>query len=811
MTAQSCIEAIRAALGEGATDEQVERVAAGVDRRARRLRRQDPLLSQEDALLGAAKELGDEAKLAALVEKRSRTINILRRKQRQARYEARPGREAKAAQEILAGSQSGLYGAARSVHATGQALQAGLLGPMKAELTKAGVLDLLRGGGKPFQRDVARELFRLTDKTGAESGNKLAAETARILGKYQEKARQMMNDAGAWIGKLDGYVTRQSHDQYRIRKAGYDAWRAEIEPRLDPRTFDDTDDPEAFLKAVYAGLSSGVHLTARGAADAVTGFKGPGNLAKRASAERVLHFKSADDWFDYNERFGTRDLFASVAAGIRSASRDTALMRAFGTNPEAAFTADMERLAIAARDAGDFKAAEKLAKAARKQGLLGAIFKGVSGELDIPGNVTLANWGHGLRAWQGMAKLGGVVLSSFPDIAARASTLRHHGIPYAASVADGFASVLRGRGSAEQREIADLIGVGIDGMLGSVFARFTSADSVPGQASALLDFFMKVNLQSFWQDAQATGIGLMLSRNLAHAVRKGWDELGEDLRRSLGRFEIGAAEWDQLRQAELRQADGRAYLVPDDVADAATALKLRTYYIDTAQEAMTMPGAFERAITTAGTQRGTLVGEAVRVIMQFKAYGVTFASRQIGRELRRKGAADFAGLAALIVGTTTLGLVSLQAKEVTKGRSPRAPGDAAGLAKLFTAAMVQGGGLGIYGDFLFGKYNRFGQGPIASAAGPMVGTTEDTLKLLGKVVSGDWQDLPADATRFGVNNTPFINLFYTRQALDWLILYDLQEAMSPGYLQRMERRIRQENGQRFLLQPSQHRARPFTG
>ena len=304
---------------------------------------------------------------------------------------------------------------------------------------------------------------------------------------------------------------------------------------------------------------------------------------------------------------------------------------------------------------------------------------------------------------------------------------------------------------------------------------------------------------------------MLFRSNLAHAVRKGWDELGEDLRRSLGRFEIGAAEWDQLRQAELRQADGRAYLVPDDVADAATALKLRTYYIDTAQEAMTMPGAFERAITTAGTQRGTLVGEAVRVIMQFKAYGVTFASRQIGRELRRKGAADFAGLAALIVGTTTLGLVSLQAKEVTKGRSPRAPGDAAGLAKLFTAAMVQGGGLGIYGDFLFGKYNRFGQGPIASAAGPMVGTTEDTLKLLGKVVSGDWQDLPADATRFGVNNTPFINLFYTRQALDWLILYDLQEAMSPGYLQRMERRIRQENGQRFLLQPSQHRARPFTG
>lgn len=56
--------------------------------------------------------------------------------------------------------------------------------------------------------------------------------------------------------------------------------------------------------------------------------------------------------------------------------------------------------------------------------------------------------------------------------------------------------------------------------------------------------------------------------------------------------------------------------------------------------------------------------------------------------------------------------------------------------------------------------------------------------------------------RFLVNNTPFVNLFYTRMALDYLVLYHLQEAMNPGFLQRMEQRVAQQNAQSYWLQPS---------
>jgi hypothetical protein len=54
-----------------------------------------------------------------------------------------------------------------------------------------------------------------------------------------------------------------------------------------------------------------------------------------------------------------------------------------------------------------------------------------------------------------------------------------------------------------------------------------------------------------------------------------------------------------------------------------------------------------------------------------------------------------------------------------------------------------------------------------------------------------------------ISNTPFMNLFYTRIVLDYLILYQIQEALDPGSLRRMERRVEREQGQEFLLAPSE--------
>src|SRR3546814_3442745 len=59
-----------------------------------------------------------------------------------------------------------------------------------------------------------------------------------------------------------------------------------------------------------------------------------------------------------------------------------------------------------------------------------------------------------------------------------------------------------------------------------------------------------------------------------------------------------------------------------------------------------------------------------------------------------------------------------------------------------------------------------------------LGAVDDLHDLYSRVKAGD--DSAAAGLRFVISNTPFANLFYTRQALDYLILWRLQEAVNPG-------------------------------
>jgi len=118
---------------------------------------------------------------------------------------------------------------------------------------------------------------------------------------------------------------------------------------------------------------------------------------------------------------------------------------------------------------------------------------------------------------------------------------------------------------------------------------------------------------------------------------------------------------------------------------------------------------------------------------------------------------------------------------------------------------LQGGGLGIYGDYLFGEVNRFGGGPLETLAGPTVGTVNDLVSLLQRardVATGEDEDLSGDVIRLLKSNTPFANLFYTQEAMNYLLWYQLQEMTNPGYLRRMERRVQRENEQTYWLPPS---------
>lgn len=830
---QACITELTKATGIESED-RLEELLETVIRRERRLAR-DPRhagLGEDERLMEAARQIGMEVRTAAAIEKRNAALNLKRRIARRQFYEAAPdpllGIEAK-----LVGVNTPFAGSRRSVDAQGNALRRDYLAGLVYDLERQGLDGTVKRG--TLDAEIARELAELNKDAGAPgiSGSREAQAIAATLHRFQTMAKRNLNRAGAWIGDYQGYVAQTSHDPDLIRRAGFEKWRDDVLPLLDERTFDNLPDgrgddlPDAaarerFLKRIYNGLITGVHLTSDGSAGFKDpAFSGPGNLAKRLSQGRVLHWRDADAFMAYHRQYIRGTLIESVLRSLDMAARNTALMREFGTNPRAEFETDLRWLEQTWRDR-DSSMATRLRE--RRQALANR-FDNLDGSANMPVNRMAARIGSGWRAVQSMSKLGGVVLSAITDVPLKAAELRYQGIGLLQAYGDGLVSTVRGRGRGQMRQVADELRAGMDGAIGSIASRFDATDTLPGTLSKIQNSFFKITGLSYWTDAQRAGAEMAMARHLANHAGQAFDALPERTRRMLELFDIGEREWNLLRSVELTEADGRRYMTPSaarrltdeqvaslldlepgakgraariEEARDALAMKLHAYFADRGEFAVLQPGARERAILLQGSRPGAPTGEAYRMVMQFKAFPTAVLTKAFGREIYggQGRQAAIAGIVHMIVATTIFGYVAMTMKALARGREPRDPTD----PRTFAAAMLQGGGLGIFGDFVFGEYNRFGTSPLATLSGPTLGIAEEIARIYGRAREGE--DVAPQLVRLATSNVPFANLVWTDLALDYFVLWQVQEALSPGYLQRMERRVAQETGQQFWLKPS---------
>ena len=776
----------------------------------------------QDDLFGGqierAQKIAEDAAEAARIERRNRMINMVveRRLLDLARVaDEQTGDPALGLQSALVGVNTPFEGAQRSVDSLAQGLMAKYGGGLIADLRKRNLLSAFNRMSTDMERDVARVMSDL-NKASPE-GVKVSADAraiAEIMHKYQSAAVDRQNRAGAYIRKRDGYVVRQSHDPGKMQRAGLDAWKDSVRNKIDVVKMDlGPDELEDFLDSAFLSLTSGVRLTQQ-VSDISVAFTGPRNLAKKDSASRVILFKNSDDWMDYNQEFGTGSLRESYMQGLSSSARSTALMSQFGTNPQAMLDRVTALLEQKHRDD------PKKLKGIRGT-LLGNIqaqMDEVTGDVNIGAHTTAARINTTFRAVQTMAKLGGSAISALSDVAFLATNRMYQGQSVTQSWTDALTAAVEGFSKGEKREFADLMGAGIEGQLGDFMSRFNTQDSVAGRTSKLMSVFFKLNLLGPWTDANKRGVTFMISRDLAKNATMPFDQLPPDLNRLLKIYGMDARKWEVARLAVRKADDGREYLMPGDVQNVSgkpfsglsqdQQRRLRDevsenlFALLTTEADFSVPssGARERAIMRQGYRPGTISGEAVRFVGQFKSFGITALTKVLGRQVygHTPGKAQLRGnlgLVNAIAGTTVLGYFIMQAKEMMKGREPR-PMD----AKAFVAAALQGGGLGIYGDFLFGEANRFGGGTLGTIAGPSIGAITQAVDTLQMARFGDATG--ADFINLAKGNIPFANLFYVKGALDYLLWYQLQEMVNPGYLRRMERRVKRENNQTYWLPPT---------
>ena len=200
--------------------------------------------------------------------------------------------------------------------------------------------------------------------------------------------------------------------------------------------------------------------------------------------------------------------------------------------------------------------------------------------------------------------------------------------------------------------------------------------------------------------------------------------------------------------------------------------------------------------TTGGQQSGTHLGEAIRSMMQFKSFPIAYSQRVLGPMFRgQPGRRDLAGIPHLIAMSLAFGYVAMTAKDIMKNKTPKDPT----AYETWLAALTQSGGAGLYGDFLFGNADRFGGGLLGDLAGPtdqhrglfgtLVMEDRDRITQLFTGELSDGNKLWGDLAKFGLNNTPYLNLHFLRAGLDLAILNSFQEWLSPGTFRRREREM----------------------
>ena len=571
-----------------------------------------------------------------------------------------------------------------------------------------------------------------------------------------------------------------------------------------------------------------------------SGYVGPKNMAKSLQRHREFHFKSADAQIDYMKDLGQGNLFKTMLAHLDRSARSVSMMETFGPNPEYMLDSLIKSKRLSLKEGNlpqDIKVKrinDLKGDIIRRKGAIGRAYSVVSGDVNVPHNLLGAKIGVAVRTQQTLAKLGKAAISSVNDIFTVAMNIRFQGANFLESWGEALKIVFGGRTSQEQKIIAYELGAMFDGMIGDVVNRFDYQDTFNGNAAAMTDKFFRMTGLTQWTDRLKAGFARSTSVRMAMNALNSFRSLDHTYRTFMEMHGIYHREWEIYRTMAKRQADGRNYILPesiDDVGDDAIAryladdiekakknrtfddkrfeqmkikarndlrTKLMAFYADEIDHAVLTPQARTKATLTRGWSPGTWEGEFARTVTQFKSFPFAFYQMflkggRFGQAGKPIGGAD---VSQLIVASLAFGYASMTMKDIVVGKKAKSP------LKIETwmQAALQGGGAGIYGDLLFSKVNRYGGGVAETVVGPGLATAFEGI---GQVQSGLRAEFdPSSLYWLAQNNAPFVNMWWSKAALDYLIGYNIQEWLNPGTLGRRERRLKKEFGQEFIVPPT---------
>ncbi|TPN57173.1 hypothetical protein [Mesorhizobium sp. B1-1-7] len=712
-----------------------------------------------------------------------------------------------------------------------------------------------RRANRALEGDLVKELH------GEASGDATAKQLGRAVSQVFEDLRQRFNAAGGAIGKLENFGLPHSHDRLKVKLAGRAAWKAAIAPALDPARIVN---PLTGQPVGAAGLNAALDhvystIVSQGRADMTPQAvrRGLGSIATQRQEERFLVFKDAASWADYNRQFGRGDVVQAIFNHVNGMARDIASMEILGPNP-AGMVEYLKQVVgheIGKKEAGlpNLAAEAKLFKHSQAKIAdyrIDSLWQNLRGRPEVASG--LANFSSSLKNVLTGTQLGSTVfLAAGTDPFVARASRKLAGLPVTATIGKMIAQI-----SKQTRHDAYRSGIIWEDYLHVMNDELRFAGPAVGAEWSR----WVADRGTTWSGLQPLTVGRKLveardwQRHIAKVSDQTFAQLDPRFRTALEGFGVALDHWEIWRQAvdpagfvTQRQIElnggpvtyldmaGGALQSAAHMAEAkalahrAAAEKLSEVITSWSERSVPAGTPNARSLITGKVERGTLGGELLDYFLQYKSFGLSFTALQLealgemaaqrgGGQGRRSGLAYFAAMA---VPLTLGGAMYMQIKSLLDGkhaedmRPDRNP-------SFWFRAGLQGGGFGLFGDFLKASENRFGQTTTEALVGPVPAFISDTLGLTAGTLLAATRSEQSHGrektfmekaqpgrklVRYMARYTPFVaSHWLTRGVFNRLVLDNLQWAFDPAADKSFKSRIglAKKAGTPYFVKPGQY-------
>ena len=816
---QECINAVQQAASRRLTQQEIQNIEDRIYRNMRQLARNDPAswraMTDAERLRRAGQLAANELTNEAALKRRRVALTIAARQRLDAFIKTYQGKDGKleALNRTIAFHADGKSNFL-SVESRGKATRDYALSQIQEAFEAVDPRFFHLFEDEASVRDLVYEM------RGQDTGNVRAKKGAKAWAGVTELLRQRFNDAGGDIGYLENWGIPQHHSMEKVGRVSQDKWISDVIGKLDRKYYIKDDGQLMGDAELKTFLGEAYNTIATGGLNKLsdTGMRISGARSNRGNASRQIHFKDADSYLEYQREYGDRSLWEVMVGHLEGISKDIALVETYGPNPDHVFRSILDEVTAEQATANP----ERTGRIKRLANSTENLYNFIAGKTQPIANPHIARWSDNIRNWMVASRLGSALLASFSDLGTMYMSAKVANIPMNRL----FMNQLEAMNPANRTELARArrAGLAMESLLGSV-NRWAMDNMGPSVSRWAATAVMRASGLTAWTDAHKRAYGVTMMGSLGEVVSRAPDLRSLDdsdfrILKSKGITEQDFSVW-KLAQQEDWGNGNTTMLTPESIMripDAAVMhlglpervrfeamRRLLAAVSEEVDMAVITPGAREQLLTGGGLQRGTWKGELTRSVFLFKSFPISVVLRHWTRAMGMPSAGGRAAyIAAFLASTTMLGALSQQLNDMASGRNPREMvGKDAG--KFWLGALLKGGGLGLYGDFLLSDHTRYGGGALASMLGPVAGLVDDVVKLAQGIplnaVEGKPEQTGGDLVKLGKGLIPGANLWYAKAALDHMIFNQLQEYFSPGYLRKVEQRSKKQFNQTYWWRP----------